>query len=175
MEKLIIHAEQYKAFQIAGVDMSHFEAAGKLPETPEIEVKFEQPPNYKEIVKVFPAVKLRRGVIFTYGKIIYNPGRVVLTPALRAHEMVHSRRQGVEDGPSKWWDRYLTDKKFRLAEELVAHQTEYLIATDGAGRQVRRAALAQIAARLSGPIYGRMISLDDAKELIKGEFNVPQV
>jgi hypothetical protein len=138
---------------------------------PEITIKFEKPPNYKDIVKAFPAVKLRRGVIFTFGLNIYNPDRIVLTRSLRAHETVHSRRQGVEDGPGKWWDQYLTDKVFRLREELLAHQVEYMIEADGAGRQIRRRALAVIAARLSGPIYGRMVSLDEAKRQILGAFN----
>lgn len=176
MEKIVIHAEQWKKFADAGIDMSQFEFAGELPKASEgAEIKTEKPPNYADIVKTFPAVKLRRGVIFTYGKIIYNPDNVQLTRALYAHEMVHSRRQGVDDGPNKWWNQYLTEKKFRLAEELIAHQTEYLIAAEGAGRQVRRRALAQIAARLSGPLYGRMVALDKAKELIQGESNVAPV
>jgi hypothetical protein len=176
MEHLIITAEQYKKFQIAGVDMAPFKAVGKLPETPEIEVKFERPPNYAEIVKVFPAVKLRRGVIFTYGKTIYNPDRTPLTRALRAHEEVHSKRQSVEHahalGPEKWWELYLKEKDFRLAEELIAHQVEYMIAAEGVGRQLRRRTLAQIAARLSGPIYGRMVSLDEAKNLLVGNLAI---
>ncbi len=139
----------------------------------EITVKYEKPPNYKDIVRVFPAVKLRRGVIFTFGTTIYNPDRVQLTRALQAHETVHSRRQG--DDPAKWWDQYLSDKMFRFREELLAHQVEYMVEVEGAGRQVRRRALSLIAARLSGPIYGRMIGLDEAKRQIQGEFDAATV
>jgi hypothetical protein len=139
-----------------------------LTPEPEVTVKYEQPPNYKDIIKVFSVVKRTPGVIFTYGKVIYNPDRVKLTKALYEHECVHSRRQ---IDPVAWWDQYLRDKEFRFREELAAHQVEYINECDGAGRQVRRRALSLIAARLSGPLYGKMVSKDEAKRLIQGELN----
>lgn len=125
------------------------------------------PPNYAEIKAAFGAVVCRPGVIFTYGKAIYCPsGRV--TPQLVAHEHVHSLRQG--DDPEGWWRRYISDRAFRLAEEIPAHQAEYR-AHGLLSRNLRRFTLATIAKRLSSPLYGSLISFEDAKVRISGDIS----
>lgn len=137
-----------------------------------MDVQYTLPPNYREIVDHFGPVVTVPGVMFTYGPVIYYPGgrrRNPISPALMAHEGVHSRRQGAD--PAAWWARYIADKQFRYVEELVAHQMEYFVACDGAGRSIRRRSLAVIAARLSGQLYGKMTTLAAAKEAIKGETN----
>lgn len=123
-----------------------------------------RPPNHDRIAAAFPLARFP-GAIFCYGGTIYNPGGGPVTPPLLAHERVHSYRQGGD--PESWWDRYLADPAFRLAEELPAHQAEWLhFCREGHGRGERRRYLAQLAERLSSPLYGSLITKDRARSLI---------
>lgn len=135
---------------------------------PTMRVVHQFPPNWKDIVRVFPQVRSRVGMFFCWDKIIYapTPGSKLTGPLL-AHETMHSRRQ---DGkPQAWWDAYLVSKDFRLAEELLAHQAEYIVQAENANRHYRRQALKSIATRLSGKLYGSMVTLDRAKAMIQGQ------
>lgn len=174
MEKLVLHAEQYKHFEASGLDMTPFTMVGKVPEEApdhqEVTIKYEKPPNFDQIAARFGRPVHAKGVIFTYGSSIYNPSRVVLTRSLLAHETVHSRRQGAD--PASWWAKYLATKKFRFDEELIAHQVEYLIASEGVGRAQRRVHLRAIAERLAGKLYGNMTNVETAKQLITGRMAI---
>lgn len=131
------------------------------------------PPNFKAINDRFNV----RGkpVIFCYGDAIFNPMRVAVGPDLVAHERVHSMRQLAHPGGvSYWWDRYIADNRFRLEEEIPAHRAEYQYWAQRADadrpvkgfRSAREFHELQIAQRLSGPLYGGLISLSQAKALI---------
>ncbi len=136
---------------------------------PILKVVYERPPNFALIVARFGRNCQKKGVMFTYGDTVYYPGGAgdKLSKGLHAHEGVHSYRQGQH--PDQWWDDYLHDKNFRLQEELIAHQVEYIIETQfNTGRTFRRRYLAAIAERLSGPLYGRMCTRASAKRLITG-------
>jgi hypothetical protein len=129
-----------------------------------------RPPLFAEIDAVFKIAG--KPVIFAFGDAIYNPHGVAITPEILAHEAVHGRRQREgADGVEGWWRRYLRDPAFRLAEELPAHRAEYAEFCannrDGAARNGRRLALHHIAARLASPLYGRLVSYDEARRLIK--------
>ena len=125
------------------------------------------PPNIDQIDVVFH-VKQRHGIYYTYGDTIYNPSGVEISPALKAHEGVHYDRQ--TNDPAKidaWWDKYLVDPEFRLAEELAAHQVEYKVYcgyVKDRNRQHRM--LIGIAQRLAGPLYGNLLSATKARKLI---------
>lgn len=128
------------------------------------------PPNYRAINDAF---KVRgRDVMFAYGDAIYNPMGTPISLALQAHEAVHGKRQAGD--PATWWERYIADPKFRLDEEIPAHQAEYRWHAQDAGASLPvkgfRSMLdyqhLQIALRLSGSLYGRLISLSDAKALV---------
>lgn len=106
-----------------------------------------------------------RAVFYAWGDTIYNPGGVTIPPELMAHEAVHGRRQGSD--VEGWWRRYIDDPKFRLAEEIPAHVEEYRLICQTGGRHERRAGLVNVARRLSSPLYGRLISLDEAKRVIR--------
>lgn len=122
------------------------------------------PPNFREIVAVFPAAR-RVGVIFTYGDTVYVNGDPTLNPQLKAHEAVHVDQQKRCGGPDAWWKRYLEDPAFRLEQELTAHRAEYKTL-----RHLDRAAAARsldfIAERLASPLYGGMISKTEARRAI---------
>lgn len=127
-----------------------------------------RPPNYARIVDAFPSIA-GKAVIFAFGNRIYNPCGIKLSPWLRAHEQVHSDRQGAQ--VERWWEKYLVDPAFRLDEEIPAHIAEYLSFcaefTDCPGRNSRRVMLHAIASRLASDIYGRLIKYDDARRLLK--------
>lgn len=122
------------------------------------------PPNWDEVNAVFKVAG--KPVIFCYGDRIYNPSQIDVTPALYAHELMHSRQQG--DDPAGWWRRYIDDIAFRFEQELAAHQAEYIAAMKSApNRHARRTYAKAIAQRLAGPLYGHVVSPMEAKRLIK--------
>lgn len=119
-----------------------------------------RPPNYQEILAVFPMASMP-GVIFAYAPDIYAPMGDV-PPPLIDHEKVHIARQK-EIGVDEWWRRYLSDSAFRYHEELLAHRAEYqhLVAA-APSRSARRANLRIVAKRLISPLYGKLITVDQA-------------
>lgn len=129
-----------------------------------LEVVDGRPPNYEAIVAVFPGAA-DPGVIFAYGGQIYAPGGRRPSPALQAHESVHCERQGTR--PEHWWELYLTDPVFRLEEELLAHRAEYrAYCARHANRAKQAQALEGIARKLAAPLYGGLISPEDARRAI---------
>ena len=123
------------------------------------------PPNFQAILKVFPEAN-KHGVLFCYGDQIYNPSRIDIPQYLVVHENVHRLQQG--DRPGLWWEKYLVNPEFRLAQEIPAHQAEYeAYGWEYPNRTLRRMHLKEEAKRLSGPLYGNMISFEKAKAIIK--------
>lgn len=134
------------------------------------------PPNFAAIAKAFPYVKGRQGIMYAWGDTIYNPSGVAVTPWVKDHEEVHGKRQcelGLRGMPMDcnkaaaiWWNLYLSEPDFRLEEELLAHQAEYLSYTKhnsgGYGSY-----LDTVAHRLSSALYGNLISFNEARELIE--------
>lgn len=129
------------------------------------QVLYEFPPNYADICAAIPAVAKNKAIVFVYAPNIYSPAGIELRPDLIAHEEVHVTRQG--DDPQGWWDKYLVDKDFRLREELAAYQVQYKYMEQHYDRAKRRAILSSIAKDLSGPMYGGIITKEQAIKLIK--------
>lgn len=129
-----------------------------------MEIVHDFPPMYGEIRRAFnlrPQGRVRLngepgGVLFCWGTTIYNPDGVTVPPEIVAHEAVHAGQQG--DDPEVWWQRYIEDAAFRIAQEIPAHQAEYRWLVEHASRAERRRAFKQIAQRLSGPLYGRALT-----------------
>lgn len=129
------------------------------------------PPNYQMIAAHFP-ISGRKGIWFTFGDIIYNPDNITVPPPIVKHEEVHMAQQS--DKPDFWWTQYCVDKEFRLNEELAGHRAEYewyarqSNANDPLPgyRSLAQYHLTKIAQRLSGPIYGGMISTSAARRAI---------
>ena len=126
---------------------------------------FERPPIFDEARAQFgPGVER---AIFSWGAVIYNPGHISIPRSLVVHEAVHGERQLKADIEC-WWRSYLDGHQFRLQEEIPAHQAEFRFLQTQGNRQERRAALAAIAKRLSGPLYGHLIALNQAKQILRG-------
>lgn len=123
------------------------------------------PPNYEEICKVFPIAGIKT-IVFTYGDILYRPGRSGAVPGhLKTHERTHEKQQG--NDPAGWWAKYLVDKDFRLSQEVEAYrrQYRYFISTNHNIKE-QVVFLDRIADDLSSEIYGNMVTKEEAKKLI---------
>lgn len=127
------------------------------------------PPMIDEMDKAF-GCKAMPGTLYCYGDTVYIPNGGDLTPQLRAHESVHSGRQlSTEGGPAGWWRKYIDDAEFRLDEEVPAHRAEYLAWCNTEPDRVRRAAaMAFIINRLSGPLYGNLLTRQAATRAVLG-------
>lgn len=130
-----------------------------------MKIKKEYPPNYEEIKKAF---KLHEGIIFTYGDTIYNPDDRYIDKPLEKHEEVHYKQQG--DNPKEWWQRYLVDVYFRLSQEVRAYQIQYRTAKSiNKDREKLNKYAHLLALDLSGVMYGKIISYQDAIIAIKSK------
>ena len=120
------------------------------------------PPNYKEIQKYFPDANYEKGVLFTYGNTCYCKS---ITPDLVVHEEIHTRQQ---TNPDEWWNKYFTDKQFRLEQEVEAYRNQWIyIDNNVKDRNQKARMLHKIAVDLSGSLYGNLVSYNEAISLIK--------
>jgi hypothetical protein len=122
-----------------------------------------KPPIYDRAAKVFP---LEGHEIFCWGNKIYNPAGDYISPELMAHERVHCLQQGNDiDG---WWENYFEDKSFRLEQEMEAHKVEYrTFCLRHKDRNSRAAYLLAISQRLASPMYGKLLTVQQAAMRIK--------
>ena len=128
-----------------------------------------RPPNYEDIVAVFPEAS-SLSVVFCYGDTIFSPSGLVLPPEIIAHEGVHCGQQGTEDaGIRDWWKAYLTDGDFRLAQELPAHRAEYrCYKALHKDRNNASRYLHHVATKLASSLYGNLLNESQArKEIMK--------
>jgi len=131
-------------------------------------VVIAKPPVYDQCVRVFGAENIEgKPIIWSWGDRIYNPLGIDIPRELFAHEAVHGERQGRDHGSiQQWWLEYLADAAFRYEEERLAHRAEWHAHVKyGAGNNLTPI-FNGIAARLASPLYGKLISVDDAKSAL---------
>lgn len=130
-----------------------------------------RPPMYDEIVAAFPGAT-DPGVIFCWGDTIHTQlgAEVVIPEELIAHEAVHCERQGAD--VAAWWRHYIADERFRLIEEFPAHVAELQTMCRiyrhkwVSARAMTRHFAGIVAKKLAAPLYGEMLLVADAKELL---------
>ena len=137
------------------------------------------PPNYDVIKQLLAPTD---DALYCYGDTIYNPTKRKILPDVMHHEAVHARQQG--SNPDQWWYDYLTDKDFRLSQEIEAYGEQYLFAQKHIEAQAAEAAkegkvltvgrkkllswaLESMAKALSGAAYGNLISYGEAESKIR--------
>lgn len=120
----------------------------------------EYPPNYKAITDVFD-IKDHPGIVFTYGEKLYIPSGEKPDKHLLRHEETHER-QHAEIGADSWWERYLVDPGFRFEQELEAYRNQYRSMATLTLEQ-RIGYLNHIASDLAGPMYGNILTFEEAK------------
>lgn len=131
-----------------------------------MKIIFEYPPNIAKIREFFDIKD--KGVVFAYGDILYVPNGGEIEKHLLIHEETHEKQMRGWD-PKVWWDKYLTDKGFRLSQEVEACRNQFkYIKSRYKDKDLLSRVLAEMAENLSGRVYGYMVSFKKAKRLIKG-------
>lgn len=121
------------------------------------------PPNFPELKRVFK-LRGRPGIVYSYGDTIYAPSGTNLPSWIIAHEGAHGARQRAI-GVEKWWWEYVYSVPFRLGEEIIGHRAELRKYKEYFSRDNMAAT---IAGKLSGSLYGNIISYNDAlKEITR--------
>jgi hypothetical protein len=135
------------------------------------EVTEDLPPKwiYDACVDKF-GIDFYKGVIFTVNNKIHIFDKRLLTRDLLAHELTHIEQQK-EMGYKKWWEKYLEDTEFRLTQEYLAYQNQYQYCKEFYSRNARRIVLKHIIGSLSGPMYGNLITEEEARNLLTNENN----
>jgi len=130
---------------------------------------YDYPPPVYEKAKELWGVDFDRGVVMTYGEDIYTKGH--LTDDLLEHEGQHIIQQrNYSGGKDAWWERYFTDSEFRLEQEAECYklQLAFLIQKHGiSDRQTTFNLSKALAGQLSSPMYGSMVDILTAINLIK--------
>lgn len=105
-----------------------------------------------------------KGVIFTYGPMIYC--KYELSLAKMVHENVHVYQQG--EDPKAWWEKYFEDVSFRLNQEVEAYRAEAKFVKSNIKDRNKAARLInQMAVDLSSSMYGNICTMNEARNLIK--------
>ena len=123
------------------------------------------PPNFDKIDKAF-GIGSRKGVYYAYGDYIYSPHNDTIPDELRAHEHIHGVQQ-MRTPPEDWWDMYIENPAFRLAQEIPAHREELTFLCANGNRNQRRRALKTVVRRLSSTFYGKIITPGEAKRVLR--------
>lgn len=135
-----------------------------------IVITSDAPPShiYQRAKETFgEKVNFEKGTVFTYGnKIhIFNKDHLANDIPLFHHESVHCRQQ-MKMGADEWWEKYFTDKDFRLSQELEAYTRQVKSIKKNIKDRNRRAMyLNAIAKDLSGSMYGNIISLEEVRKI----------
>lgn len=128
---------------------------------------YEKPPVWDDAFKVFgfdPS-----NTVFTYGDVLYNPGRIEIPDHLLVHEETHAQQQQYNDTVAKiWWQRYIADPVFRVDQEVEAYGAQYnFICHKVKDKNARFRNLHMMAQWLSGEMYGSAVSYTDALRRIR--------
>lgn len=98
--------------------------------------------------------------IFAYDKVIYCDHE--LPEHLQVHERRHLMRQQ-KIGVDEWVEKYLTDIQFRLNEEVIAYKEQLESVKN---RDARHRLRIKCANDLASPLYGNIVTLQKAMELL---------
>lgn len=131
---------------------------------------YEKPAIWEKLTTVFPANW--DSVIVTYGDTIHSKEKIPFLKEM--HELIHTKQQTNMD-KDEWWDKYLTDPKFRLEEELEAYSNEIIWAKKIIkDRNQLTKYIHQICLDISSPLYGNMLSFTEATNLLTKNNNSKQ-
>ena len=128
------------------------------------------PPNWTQIQLYQNSHKYNpsRGSCYSYSDIIYNPDNAYIDVPTYAHETLHIEQQK-ELGSSKWWDKYLADKKFRFSQELPAYQVQYATVRTFVKDEKRLILIAETFAKEIVTLFKGLVSKEEALKAIKSK------
>jgi len=110
--------------------------------------------RYKELFEI------NQYTIFAYDKVIYCDYE--LPEHLQIHERRHLIRQQ-KMGVGEWVEKYLTDTRFRLNEEVISYREQLESVKN---RSARHRLRLQCANDLASPLYGNIVTLQEAIKLL---------
>lgn len=129
-----------------------------------IKLSKECPPIYSRLHDKF-GVEWEDGLIIAHSPYIYC--LIDIPPEKMVHECVHTKRQD-EIGVDLWYDRYIEDDAFRLDEEVRAYREEFkFLKKYVKDREFLFHLRNDICKNLSSSIYGNLVTLDEALNIIK--------
>lgn len=126
-----------------------------------------RPPVWDALVEAIPTVVDSGPFYLAYDHGIYACNKAPLPPSkqLVVHEEVHFKQQDeYEGGPDAWWSDYLGDERFRLEQEIEAYATQIAWHKNQGGREW---CLHWAASAISSPLYGNLLTYEEAKEVLR--------
>lgn len=124
-----------------------------------------KPPIYEKIIQ--SGLKPQDNTVFAYGNDLYiqELKENEISSFLMVHEEVHMKQQG--DNPEVWWDKYLTNTKFRFDQEVEAYRAEYRKICEMFKNKAQKWFKHELAKQLSSPMYGSLVTISQAENLIR--------
>jgi len=133
-------------------------------------IRLGRPPFWRALKWRFPEYHPDGKVAVSCGRVVYANDRHIPEDFLQ-HEAVHLEQQGHSyTGAALWWLRYLTSTTFRLEQEVEAFHAQYrwIVANPRFwGIRHPREALPLFAEQLASPLYGSMVGIVEATNLVK--------
>jgi hypothetical protein len=126
-----------------------------------MEVYYDKQSNFPLLAEYAKLFDITDRTIFAYNNIIYS--NYLLPKDLIVHEQTHFKQQE-KYGLDNWVTKYLTDTKFRLDMEVEAYKAQLASIGD---REIRNKIRIESVHNLSSPLYGGIISKEEARILLK--------
>ncbi len=127
-----------------------------------MKISTQKPPIYDKIKEVLK-VNWDSGLCIVWGDTCHSKNP--LSPDLKVHEAVHVEQQKIWT-PEKWWEKYLSNRAFRLEQEVEAYKAQIEWLNVNAPRHYKRFKITEIAKDLSGGTYGNICTFLEAKKLL---------
>lgn len=130
-----------------------------------MKISHEKPPIYDTLAEAF-GISWDEGIVITYGDTLHTKEGNNITNDLVAHEKTHTRQQYLR-GIGQWWHEYISDPEFRLRQEIEAYQNQwnFLKQNENDREKLFRKKI-RMAQHLSGPIYGNLLTHNEALKAI---------
>ena len=124
-------------------------------------------PNKNEIERILGIFK---DSVYCWGDVLYTPDLPVgeeLPEDIYIHEQVHQKQQENYAGPEAWWAKYLYNEKFRQEQEVEAFREQYQFVKEKTTNKIAKLCLFDLADNLRSPMYGLLLSHQEAEYLIR--------
>lgn len=126
-----------------------------------IKFSVEKPPVYERCKDMF-GIEWDKNIIITYGDTIHC--KIPISPDLKVHETTHVKQQ-LSTGKDIWWEKYFTDKSFRLSQELEAYRNQLTYVNKNYNRKARVHIKKHIIYCMPN-LYGNMCTKKEAEKML---------
>ncbi len=133
---------------------------------PEIKIITEKPACFDRLNAAFSIEDAwEKNLVITYGGNIYCKAGTI-PPHTLIHELVHvEQQQGID--ADEYVDRFINDVQFRFDSEVAAFRAEAQFFRERIkDRNLLNLTLFHIASRLASPLYGNLVTINEARKLL---------